>query len=123
MFGRAALNYVVLAVFAPVLVLTGILGFFLPPSLSLFSGASSYNVFHIVFGLIGLLLVVARNIRAIRIFNVGFGLIDLYQAYASHANLFPMEHFRWTHADDLIHIVIGVTLVVVGLICRDAPKD
>ena len=53
------LNYYVLLVFAPILTLAGILGFLIPPKRSLTSGAPAYNMFHIIFGLIGLALVVS----------------------------------------------------------------
>ncbi|MEJ7700318.1 MAG: DUF4383 domain-containing protein [Pyrinomonadaceae bacterium] len=79
------------------------------------SGAPVYNIFHIVFGALGLLLLVARNENYIRAFNIGFGLIDLYQALASFAHLFPEQYFRWTRVDDVLHIVIGAVLVAVGL--------
>jgi len=41
------LNFYVLVVFAPLLVLTGVLGFVLPADKSLTNGAPAYNVFHI----------------------------------------------------------------------------
>ena len=49
----ALVNGRVLGVFGPVLILTGIAGFLIPPRLALMSGAPAYNVFHIVFGLLG----------------------------------------------------------------------
>jgi len=109
-----SLNYKVLLVFAPVLILVGILGFIIPPEKSLTSGAAAYNIFHIVFGVIGLLLLLAKNENYIRLFNIGFGLIDLYQAIASFAHLFPEQYFQWTRIDDILHIVIGAGLVFVG---------
>lgn len=112
------LNYKVLAVFAPVLILTGALGFVLPPGPM--SAAPAYNIFHIVFGALGGVLVLARRHNAIRVFNVGFGLIDLYQAIASKLGLFPVEYFQWKTADDVLHVVIGAALVAVGLSGRRA---
>ena len=110
-----SLNYKVLLVFAPVLILTGILGFIIPPEKSPTSGATVYHLFHLVFGAIGWLVLFSRNEFYIRIFNVGFGLIDLYQALASFADIFPQEYFRWTRADDVLHIVIGAALFAVGI--------
>lgn len=109
------LNYYVLLVFAPLLILIGILGFLIPREKSLTSGAPAYNIFHIVFGLIGLLFVFLQSDSWIRAFNIGFGLIDLYQAVASFAHLFPEKYFRWMRVDDVLHIVIGVALVLVGI--------
>jgi len=110
------LNYYTLLIFAPVLILTGILGFILPETIM--SGAPAYNVFHIVFGTIGLLSVLSKREVLIRGFNISFGLIDLYQAAASFFDLFPESLFRWKTGDDILHIVIGVGLVLIGLYGR-----
>jgi hypothetical protein len=115
---RKSLNYIVLLIFAPVLILTGIAGLLLPAGKGVTSSAAAYDIFHIVFGSIGLLLVGIKNEDWIRAFNIGFGLIDLYQAVASYAHLFPERYFRWTGVDDILHIVIGAGLVFVGLYGR-----
>ena len=108
------MNYYLLFVFAPVLILTGILGFIIPKEKSLTSGEPAYNIFHIAFGLLGLMLVFLRDDALMRSFNIGFGLIDLYQAGASFAHIFPEKYFRWTRVDDVLHVVIGIILVAVG---------
>lgn len=108
------LNYYTLLIFAPVLILTGILGFILPETVM--SGAPAYNVFHIIFGVIGLISVLARKQSLIRGFNISFGLIDLYQAAASFLHLFPESHFRWRTGDDILHIVIGAGLILIGIL-------
>jgi len=116
------LNRIVLLVFAPVLMLTGVLGFLLPPDKALTSGAAPYNVFHIVCGTLGLLLALSKKDHAIRTFNVCFGLLDLYQAAASFAHIFPEQYFHWTRTDDLLHVVIGAGLVFVGLYGREGAR-
>ena len=110
------LNYYVLMIFAPLLVLIGLAGFVIPERKSLTSGAPAYNIFHIVFGLIGLAAVYSQHQTGIRAFNIGFGLIDLYQAAASFMHLFPEKQFKWKRTDDVLHIVIGAGLVCVGLL-------
>ncbi len=112
------LNWLALIVFAPILILVGVLGFVLPESASLTSGAPAYNWFHIAFGVTGLLLALTRRESYARAFNLGFGLIDLYQAAASFLHLFPEKHFRWTRVDDLLHVVVGALLVGVALYGR-----
>jgi len=112
------LNFLILAIFAPLLVLIGILGFVVPAHKSLTSGATPYNIFHIVFGLIGAALVLSDHETSIRSFNIGFGVIDLYQALASFVNLFPKKYFRWTRLDDVLHVVVGAALVLIGLYGR-----
>ena len=110
------LNYFTLLIFAPILILTGILGFILPDSLM--SNAPSYNIFHIVFGIIGLVCVLSRKDNLIRGFNISFGMIDLYQAVASLMNWFPESYFQWKTADDILHILIGGELIVIGLVWK-----
>lgn len=110
------LNYYVLLVFAPLLILVGILGFIIPQNKSLTSGAPAYNIFHIVFGVIGVVILYFNHDPSIRAFNIGFGLVDLYQAAASFAHIFPEKYFRWTRVDDILHIVIGAALVIVGIL-------
>ena len=120
---RIAVNRIAVLIFAPVLVLTGVLGFALPARANLVSGAPAYNTFHIVFGVIGLLVVLTRNVSLMRLFNIGFGLIDIYQALASVGHLFPQRLFRWTRTDDVLHVVIGASLIVVGVWGqRDRPR-
>lgn len=108
-------NFRLLAVFAPVLVLTGVAGFVVPPRLALMSGAAPYNLFHIVFGCLGVGLVLARGERAIAAFNLGFGAADLYQAVAGPTGLFPARLFALQPADHVVHAALGLLLVTVGL--------
>ncbi len=109
-----SVNYITLAIFAPVLILVGIAGFLIPPDQGLTSGAPAYNVFHILFGLIGLVILRSRRELLVSSFNAGFGLIDLYQAFASYLNLPPKQYFLWTQLDDILHIVVGLLLVLIG---------
>ena len=109
------MNFYILLIFAPILILVGILGFLIPQDKSLTSGAPAYNLFHIVFGLLGLAFVLLNDGVLIRAFNIGFGLIDLYQAAASFLHLFPEKQFGWTRVDDILHVVIGGILVVAGI--------
>ena len=111
---KKSASYITLAIFAPLLVVIGIAGFLVPAHLSLTSGAPAYNVFHICFGLLGITLVLLRKLSLISTFNLVFGLIDLYQALASKLNLFPKQYFLWTGVDDLLHILIGLILVIIG---------
>jgi hypothetical protein len=116
------LNWLVLIVFAPILILVGVLGFVLPESASLTSTASAYNWFHIAFGTLGLLLALTKRADYARAFNLGFGLIDLYQAAASFLDLFPENYFRWTRVDDVLHVVVGLALVGVALYGRRGAR-
>ncbi len=88
------MNFYVLAVFATVLILVGVLGFIIPENKSLTSGAPAYNIFHIVFGFIGLAILFSGLDIMHRAFNIGFGMIDLYQAAASFLGIFPKSLFK-----------------------------
>lgn len=109
-------NLHVLRLFAPILLVVGVMGLVTPPSAtSLTSSAALYAVFHLVFGAIGLACVASRNLGAMRLFNLGFGLVDLYQAVASATDLWPCSLFLWTRVDDGLHVVVGLALVAVAL--------
>ncbi len=109
------MHYVVLLIFAPLLIVVGLLGFVIPKEKYLTSGEPAYNVFHIAFGLLGLAVLYSNNEMYIRAFLIGFGLIDLYQSLASYLHLFPEKYFKWTRVDDVLHIVIGIILITAGL--------
>ena len=110
-----SLNFITLAIFAPVLIIAGIAGFLIPAEHSLTSGAPAYNVFHLIFGATGVLIVWTRNELWLSSFNFGFGLIDLYQAMASALHLPPEKYFLWTKVDDILHVLIGLALVIIGV--------
>jgi hypothetical protein len=108
------LNQKTLAILAPLLMLTGIAGFVIPEEYSRMSGAVPYNIFHLIFGAIGLLLMATKNDIWASSFNFGFGLIDLYQVLASVVGLSPIEHFHWTFVDDVLHVLLGFALTIIG---------
>jgi hypothetical protein len=101
--------------FGPLLVVTGVAGLLLPARLSLMSNAVPYDVFHIVFGMLGVALVMARSARGAALFNLGFGAVDLYQALAGVTGSFPAGVFHLKPADHLVHVLFGVLLVVFGV--------
>jgi len=111
---KKSVNFVTLAIFAPLLILVGILGFLIPAEQSLTSGAPAYNLFHLFFGLVGLAALWSKHELFISSFNAGFGLIDLYQAVASYVHLSPEQYFLWTTVDDILHLIIGFVLASIG---------
>jgi hypothetical protein len=110
----------VLRIFGPTLILTGLAGFIIPKGKAATSGAPAYNVFHLVFGSLGVACVRSHRLWPARVFNVGFGAVDLYQAVASRRGWFPQKWFRWKVADDVLHVAIGAGLVAAGLSGRSA---
>ena len=108
------LNQKTLIILAPLLMLTGIAGFVVPPQYNLMSNATPYNLFHIIFGAIGLLVTMTNDELWASSFNFGFGLIDLYQVLASVVGLTPIQYFYWTYVDDVVHVLLGFALVIIG---------
>jgi hypothetical protein len=115
---RRDLSRSVLRVFGPILVVTGILGFLVPQRKAATSGAPAYNIFHLIFGSVGIACAASRSRRPAQAFNIGFGALDLYQAAASRRGWFPQRWFRWKTADDVLHVGIGVALIAAGLCAR-----
>jgi hypothetical protein len=107
-------NARLLGAFGPILILTGVSGLLLPPRLALMSGAVPYDLFHIAFGALGTALVVARRSRGVAIFNLVFGLGDLYQAAAGLLGLFPADVFHYKPGDHVAHLLFGLLLATVG---------
>jgi hypothetical protein len=105
----------VLKIFAPILIVAGLLGFVVPRKKALTSGAPAYNIFHLIFGAIGIACARSAGRRPARAFNLGFGAFDLYQAVANRRGWFPQRWFRWKTADDVLHVAIGAVLVGAAL--------
>ena len=116
----ATRNVQLLTLFAPLLLLAGVLGFVVPAHLSLMSGAPAYNVFHLIAGAVGLLLLRSRLAAPAIAFNLTFGLIDLYQAVAGLTGVFPARLFALRPADHVVHVLFGLLLFGVGLLGKRA---
>ena len=108
-------NLRLLTVFGPLLILTGVSGLLLPPGLSLMSGAAPYDTFHITFGVLGLAIVLAKSPRWATLFNLGFGVVDLYLALAGAIGFFPAGPFGLRPADHVVHVLFGLLLVAFGI--------
>lgn len=109
-----SLNQITLMILAPLLMLAGIAGFVIPEQYTLMSGATPYNLFHLIFGAIGLVVMQTKNDLWASLFNFGFGLIDLYQVLASAVGLTPIQYVHWTYADDVVHVLLGFALTIIG---------
>jgi hypothetical protein len=116
-------NRQLLAIFGPLLIATGIAGLLLPARLSLMSGALPYDIFHLIAGVIGTVFVLARAARLAALFNLLFGAIDLYQAAAGMAGIFPAQIFALRPADHVVHVGLGALLVFFGTRFFAAPNS
>jgi hypothetical protein len=108
-------NVLALKIFGPLLIAAGVLGFVLPPELSLMSAAVPYGIFHLAFGALAVVIVIAGTARAAALFNAGFGAFDLYQAIAGVTGWFPAGLFALRPADHVVHVIFGLALLVVGV--------
>ncbi len=68
-------------------------------------------------------MVLSGKPRFAAVFNLDFGLIDIYQAIASFLSLPPKESFLWTKTDDILHVVLGLGLLLIGLYGILAKKE
>ena len=108
------LNLATLLVLGPLLQLTGLAGLVIPQRYNLMSGATPYALFHIFFGMLGFCLAMSNSELLASAFNFMFGLIDLYQVVASVLDLTPIQYFHWTYVDDVVHVLLGFALVLIG---------
>jgi hypothetical protein len=96
----------------------------MPTPGGLMSNAVPYDLFHIAFGLLGLAVARGRRAGLAAVFNLGFGLIDLWQAVAGVAGLFPAGLFALRPGDHVVHVVLGLALVAVGALgLRSLPRS
>jgi len=100
--------------FGAILILTGVTGYLSQDPAALMSQAVPYDVFHVIFGLVGLTLGLRHRPAGAALFNLGFGLIDLWQVVAGLTGLFPARLFDLRPADHLVHLVLGVALAACG---------
>jgi hypothetical protein len=101
--------------FGAILILTGVTGLFSQDPTALMSQAVPYDLFHVVFGVLGLVLGLRRRPVPAALFNLGFGLIDLWQVLAGLTGLFPAGLFGLRAGDHIVHLVLGVGLIGCGL--------
>jgi hypothetical protein len=115
-------NARLLGAFGPILILTGLGGLVIPPRLALLSGAVPYDLFHLAFGALGTALVLTRRTRGVALFNLAFGLGDLYQAVAGWLGIFPAGLFQYRMGDHVAHVALGLLLAVVGAWGLASPR-
>jgi hypothetical protein len=101
--------------FGAILILTGVVGLAWRDPAGLMSQAIPYDLFHLAFGILGLMLGLRRRPVPAALFNLGFGLVDLYQVLAGLTGLFPARLFALKPGDHLVHLVLGAALVACGL--------
>jgi hypothetical protein len=101
--------------FGAVLIVAGVMGLVRPHPDGLMSQAVPYDLFHIVFGALGLTVGLRRAPGPAAAFNLGFGLIDLWQAVAGWSGVFPAALFALRPMDHLVHLALGAPLVACGV--------
>jgi hypothetical protein len=117
------INFLVLKFLSPLFIITGIAGYFLPQEKIIISNEAFYNLFHIDAGLIGIIILLTYKVKLVRSYNIFLGVIYLYQAFASYYKIFPDQVFKYTITDDIIHLDIGLTLILIGIIAKRDIED
>ena len=97
------------------LIAAGLLGFIVPADLALMSGATAYNIFHLVAGAIGITVRLHGSTQQAKRFLFVFGCVDLWQAVAGPLGFFPAVFFALRPADHIVHLLLGGMLIWVGL--------
>lgn len=116
-------NLIVAGVFGAILILTGIVGLVAQDPAGLMSQAVPYDLFHVAFGSLAVGLAWKRRYTGAALFNLGFGLVDLWQVVAGLTGLFPAALFALKPGDHLVHLVIGVVLGACGMAgLRSRPR-
>jgi hypothetical protein len=93
-----------------------------PDAAAATSQAPGYAWFHAVGAVVGLVAFTLERGRWSPVFLLAFGVADLYQAAASAWGWFPRDEFRWTKADDGLHLTLGAALVVLGALGARARR-
>jgi hypothetical protein len=119
------INFLVLKILSPILILIGVAGYFLPSSYKIICTDSYYNLFHIDAGIIGFIIVLIGNLAIARLYNILLGCVYVYQAVASFLHIFPAKLFHYTVTDDILNIDIGAVLILIGLLANNvlSQKD
>jgi hypothetical protein len=108
-------NLLVAGIFGAILIVTGLVGLVARDPAGLMSQAVPYDLFHIAFGSLAVGLALRRQRTGAALFNLGFGLIDLWQVVAGLSRLFPAALFALKPGDHIVHLVLGVVLTACGL--------
>jgi hypothetical protein len=109
--------------FGAILVLTGVSGLLRRDPDGLMSQAVPYDLFHLAFGALGVTLGLRRGPRPAAGFNLGFGLLDLYQVLAGLSGAFPAALFDLRPGDHAVHLLLGLVLVALGVAGLRGHRD
>jgi hypothetical protein len=113
------LNTLALGIFSVFIMLLGAIGFLVPKYISVLSNSYAYNLFRVDLGLVGIIMALSGDRKIISYGNLGMGIIFFYQASASFLGLYPIQHFQWTIADDILNADIGLVMMLISLFEKD----
>ncbi len=97
-----------------VLLLVGILGFFMTPILGLFDVNTLHNIVHVASGAVGL-IVASMSFSASRMYLIVFGLVYAVVAVAGFINLEPVVSMLVLNPpDNFLHVAIAAVCLIIG---------
>ena len=112
---KRTLNLVMLTGLAPILVGIGCINFFLPAYINWINTSLYTNIFFIIAGIIGSVLVIKKSDANAKRFNLVLGMTFLSFVIANFAGLYPATIVEWTSLDDSVHLIMSTSLILVGI--------
>ncbi len=98
-----------------IITIIGVIGFFTPDKLLIFSLNQLHNIIHVLSGLAGLIVGYAKNDTYARGYNRGFGIIYLALAVLGLLGVnFLNALLNLNVPDHILHAILGILLIAVG---------
>ncbi len=100
--------------FGVVLLLVGVLGFFMSPILGIFSVNMLHNIVHVASG-VAALVAASMSFSASRMYLIVFGIVYAIVTLAGFINLEPVVSLLMINsADNFLHLAIAAVCLIVG---------
>ena len=112
-------NTLALGIFSAIILLIGVMVFFLSDNMAMLSTTYLSNLFRTNIGLVGIIVALFNNKKYSRISNFILGILLAFQSLASSFNLFPEHFFQWTILDDILNVDIGATMIFTSFFEND----
>ncbi len=97
-----------------VLLLVGILGFFMQPILSLFDVNTLHSIVHVASGAVAL-IAASMSFSASRMYLIVFGIVYAVVAVAGFMALEPVVNMLMLNtADNFLHVAIAAVCLIIG---------
>jgi hypothetical protein len=106
-------------VLGAVLLLVGIIGFFMDPVIGIFHVNALHNWIHVLSGVVLLIGGLAANGQYAKTINIVFGVVYGLVAILGFAGILVPTLLEAQMSDNVLHIVIALVSLGVGLFVKD----